>query len=96
MNGQIFISYRREESRWSARSLYNRLIRHFDRKQIFMDLDTVAPGDDFVVGVPIYLASRGTRSPSPRCRHQADVENSAAVFSTTTSLDHISNLSNRR
>ncbi len=48
MNGQIFISYRREESRWSARSLYDRLSARFDRKQIFMDVDGVAPGDDFV------------------------------------------------
>jgi hypothetical protein len=48
MNGQIFISYRREESRWSARSLYDRLCAHFDRKQIFMDIDAIALGDDFV------------------------------------------------
>ena len=48
MTGQIFISYRREESRWSARSLYDRLCAHFDRKQIFMDIDAIAPGDDFV------------------------------------------------
>jgi TIR domain len=48
MSGQIFISYRREESRWSARSLCDRLCTHFDRKQIFMDIDTIALGDDFV------------------------------------------------
>jgi hypothetical protein len=47
MSGQIFISYRREESRWSARSLYDRLSAHFDRKQIFMDIDAIAPGADF-------------------------------------------------
>jgi peptidoglycan/xylan/chitin deacetylase (PgdA/CDA1 family) len=48
MSGQIFISYRREESRWSARSLYDRLSARFDRKQIFMDIDAIALGDDFV------------------------------------------------
>jgi len=40
MSGQIFISYRRGESRWSARSMYDRLAAHFDRKQIFIDVDT--------------------------------------------------------
>jgi hypothetical protein len=48
MSGQIFISYRREESRWSARSLYDRLTARFDQKQVFMDIDGIALGDDFV------------------------------------------------
>src|SRR5208282_3978071 len=48
MSGQIFISYRREESRWSARSLHDRLCVDFDREQIFMDLDAIALGEDFV------------------------------------------------
>jgi len=39
MSGQIFISYRRQESGWSARSLHDRLCRDFDPDQIFMDLD---------------------------------------------------------
>jgi hypothetical protein len=34
MSGQIFISYRREESQWLVRSMYDRLATHFDRKQI--------------------------------------------------------------
>jgi hypothetical protein len=48
MNGQIFISYRREESRWSARSLHYRLCRDFNPQQIFMDIDAIALGEDFV------------------------------------------------
>ncbi|MBV9390371.1 MAG: toll/interleukin-1 receptor domain-containing protein [Verrucomicrobia bacterium] len=51
MSGQIFISYRREESRWSARSLYDRLCTRFDRKQIFMDIDAIPLGDDFVKAI---------------------------------------------
>jgi TIR domain len=51
MSGQIFISYRREESRWSARSLYDRLAARFDRKQIFMDIDGLALGEDFVKAI---------------------------------------------
>ena len=42
MNGQIFISYRREESRWSARSLHDRLRRDFDPRQIFLNIDAIA------------------------------------------------------
>ena len=51
MSGQIFISYRREESRWSARSIHDRLRRDFDRKQIFMDIDAIALGEDFVEAI---------------------------------------------
>src|SRR5258705_13873978 len=48
MSGQIFISYRREDSRWSTQSLYGRLCARFDREQILMDIDAISPGDDFV------------------------------------------------
>jgi tetratricopeptide (TPR) repeat protein len=56
MSGQIFISYRREESRWSARSLHDRLCRDFDRKQIFMDIDAIALGEDFVEAIETMVA----------------------------------------
>jgi tetratricopeptide (TPR) repeat protein len=51
MSGQIFISYRREESQWSARSLHDRLCRDFDPKLIFMDIDAIALGEDFVKAI---------------------------------------------
>jgi hypothetical protein len=51
MSGQIFISYRREESQWSARSLHDRLCRDFDANQIFMDLDAIDLGEDFVEAI---------------------------------------------
>ena len=51
MSGQIFISYRREESRWSARSLCDRLTEHFGRNQIFMDVDAIALGEDFLKAI---------------------------------------------
>ena len=35
MSGQIFISYRREESRWSARDLCDRLTQRFDRNRSY-------------------------------------------------------------
>src|SRR6516164_3292261 len=56
MSGQIFISYRREESRWSARSLHDRLCRTFDPEQIFMDIDSIALGEDFVKAVETTVA----------------------------------------
>src|SRR6516165_9489753 len=56
MSGQIFISYRREESRWSARSLHDRLCRNFDPKQIFMDIDAIALGEDFVEAIETTVA----------------------------------------
>jgi hypothetical protein len=48
MNGQIFISYRREDTRWAARSLRERLSAHFNTKQVFMDIGGIGLGDDFV------------------------------------------------
>jgi len=56
MSGQIFISYRREESRWSARSIHDRLCRDFDPKQIFMDIDAIALGEDFVKAIETTVA----------------------------------------
>jgi len=46
--GQIFVSYRRDTSAMSAGRLYDRLSSHFASNQIFMDVDTIEPGVDFV------------------------------------------------
>jgi TIR domain len=48
MSGQIFISYRRSDSLGSTGRLYDRLLEHFGPDRIFMDVDTIAPGVDFV------------------------------------------------
>lgn len=44
----IFICYRRGDSGGYARALYERLSAHFGDEQIFMDLDKIEPGEDFV------------------------------------------------
>src|SRR5437773_2664408 len=44
----IFISYRHEDSIAYAGRLYDRLIAHFGAEQVFMDIDTIEPGADFV------------------------------------------------
>ncbi|HJQ30682.1 MAG TPA: DUF4440 domain-containing protein [Pyrinomonadaceae bacterium] len=44
----IFISYRRDDSVGHAGRLYDRLSDHFGGDQIFMDIDQIEPGEDFV------------------------------------------------
>jgi WD40 repeat protein len=46
--GRVFISYRREETRWQAGWLYDRLADRFGSSQIFKDIDSIKLGDDFV------------------------------------------------
>ena len=56
MNGQIFISYRREDtSAWAGR-LYDNLRRHFVSNQIFMDVD-LEPGLDFFEAIETSVGS---------------------------------------
>ena len=43
----IFISYRRDDSAASAGRLYDRLVDHFGKEQVFRDLDAIAPGAEF-------------------------------------------------
>jgi hypothetical protein len=48
MSDQIFISYRRDDASFPAGRLYDRLSGHFRQNQIFMDVDNVEPGADFL------------------------------------------------
>jgi formylglycine-generating enzyme required for sulfatase activity len=45
---RIFISYRRDDSGGWAGRLYDRLSEHFGRENVFMDIDTIEPGLDFM------------------------------------------------
>jgi hypothetical protein len=45
---KIFISYRRDDSAGYAHAIYRELVQHFPKDQLFMDVDTVEPGVDFV------------------------------------------------
>jgi TPR repeat protein len=51
MSGQIFVSYRREDAPSAAGWLYERLKEHFARDQIFLDVDNIPPGVDFVEAI---------------------------------------------
>src|SRR6266849_9844494 len=44
---RVFISYRREDAADAAGRLYDSLTDHF-RDQVFMDIDTIEPGVDFI------------------------------------------------
>jgi formylglycine-generating enzyme required for sulfatase activity len=48
---RIFISYRRDDSGGWAGRLSDRLCQHFGRDNVFMDIDTIEPGLDFVEAI---------------------------------------------
>ena len=48
MSGRIFISYRRQDSAGYAGRLFDRLSNHFGKSNVFMDIDTIELGVDFV------------------------------------------------
>jgi uncharacterized membrane protein YhaH (DUF805 family) len=48
MEGCIFINYRRQISGAAAGRLTDRLLQHFDHERLFMDVDGIEPGVDFV------------------------------------------------
>jgi len=51
MSGKIFINYRRDDTSASAGRLYDRLTAHFPKNQIFIDVDNLDPGVDFVEAI---------------------------------------------
>jgi hypothetical protein len=44
---KIFISYRRDDSAGYAGRLFDYLVAHFGKESVFMDVDTIKPGEDF-------------------------------------------------
>jgi TIR domain len=48
MADKIFISYRRAEAIKDARALFERLAREFGEERVFIDVDGIEPGEDFV------------------------------------------------
>jgi TIR domain len=48
LTSRIFINYRRDDSRDAAARLYDHLTQHFGRDYLFMDIDAIEPGADFV------------------------------------------------
>lgn len=48
---RIFISYRRDDTGGYSLLVFDRLARYFGRDRIFMDIDTIEPGADFVQAI---------------------------------------------
>jgi uncharacterized membrane protein YhaH (DUF805 family) len=59
MEGRIFINYRREISAAAAGRLSDRLIQHFDHERLFIDIDSIEPGVDFVKALDDQVAQCG-------------------------------------
>jgi TIR domain/Sel1 repeat len=57
MRGQIFISYRRNDASYPAGRLYDRLSARFPRNQIFIDVNNLDLGIDFVEEIEQRVAS---------------------------------------
>jgi hypothetical protein len=55
--GRIFISYRRQETAWPAWRLYDALVEHFPAEQVFRDVDSIEPGEDFVDRITAVVSS---------------------------------------
>jgi len=55
----IFISYRRDDTAGHAGRLFDRLVEHFGRERVFMDVDTIEPGQDFVAVIGERVRSSG-------------------------------------
>jgi len=53
----IFICYRREDSAPYAGRLYDRLSAHFGAGRVFMDVDDIPPGADFLAQIESRIAS---------------------------------------
>src|SRR5262249_6610666 len=51
MNAKVFINYRREDTAPYAGRLYDRLTEHFGEGQVFIDIDQIEPGEDFVEAI---------------------------------------------
>ena len=55
----VFISYRRGETSGQARALHDRLAQRFGADRVFMDVDSIAPGADFVQKIEEAIGSSG-------------------------------------
>jgi hypothetical protein len=51
MSGQIFISYRRDDASYPTGRLYDHLHSRFPQNEIFIDVDSIKPGIDFVTTI---------------------------------------------
>jgi TIR domain/Protein of unknown function (DUF3039) len=58
--GRIFISYRRDDSAYPAGWLFDRLVESLGPGNVFKDVDSIRPGDNFVSKITDAVGSCGT------------------------------------
>jgi alkylated DNA nucleotide flippase Atl1 len=56
-SGGIFLSYRREDTRHVVGRIGDRLIDHFGDERVFVDVDTIEPGQDFAEAIAAAVGS---------------------------------------
>ena len=56
MKAKIFVSYRRQDSAADTRSIYQTLAARFGRANVFLDIDTIAKGENFRTALQEHLA----------------------------------------
>jgi hypothetical protein len=61
MPGAIFLSYRRATTSNAAGRLADRLMDHFGEEQVFVDVDAIQPGADWVEVIEKAVARAGCR-----------------------------------
>ena len=59
MPGKIFISYRRDDAKAEARSIYQHLAQTFGEARLFIDVDTIPKGLDFAIELENTLNETG-------------------------------------
>ena len=55
----VFISYRRKENSGDARSLRDPLVKHLGKRRVFMDVESIRPGEDWIKAISRALAKCG-------------------------------------
>jgi alkylated DNA nucleotide flippase Atl1 len=56
-SGRIFLSYRREDTRYVVGRIGDRLMDHFGDERVFVDVDTIEPGLDFAEAIAAAVGS---------------------------------------
>jgi hypothetical protein len=54
---RIFISYRRDDAAYPAGWLFDRLVDHYGSAQVFKDVDSIGPGEDFAAEIRAAVGS---------------------------------------
>jgi len=57
MTGRLFISYRREDTKWAAGLIYQRLVAKFGQKCVFMDVSSIEGGTNYLQIIREMVAS---------------------------------------